>query len=162
MDNKTSFEITNYQEINDMLDEMGSQFKQQAWRSVNTKILNTIVKPRLAANLTINKPEINKDISVETEREDKSAAVIGYKSKNGGWLVRFFEYGTPQRFTKKYFKKRNVINRGTLTPKPFVERTYEDSIEDCIKMFNEEGEQLVGKYLERKLKTINNKIKKLG
>jgi HK97 gp10 family phage protein len=159
---KTNFEITNYKEINDMLDEMGSQFKQQAWRSVNTKILNTIVKPKLKENLTIDKPEINDDISVDTVRDDKSAAVIGYKSKNGGWMVKFFEYGTPQRFTKRFNKKRNELNRGTLNPKPFVERTYEESIKDCIEMFNKEGEELIGKYLERKSKTITNKIKKLG
>lgn len=159
---KTGFEITNYKEINDMLDEMGSQFKQQAWRSVNTKILNTIVKPKLATNLTINKPEINKDIVVSPEKEDKSSAVIGYKCKNGGWMVKFFEYGTPQRFTKKFYGKPRNINRGTLTPKPFVERTYEESIKECIEMFNNEGEELIGKYLERKSKSINNKIKKLG
>lgn len=158
----TGFEITNFKEVNDMLSEMGTKFQSQAWRSVNNKILNTIVKPKLIANLTINKPEINKDIIVSPEKEDKTSAVIGYKSKNGGWLVKFFEYGTKHRYTKKYYGKRRNINRGTLDPKPFVERTYEDSIKECIEMFNEEGEQLIGKYLERKSKSISNKIKKLG
>lgn len=156
------FEITNYKEINDMLSELGSQFQSQAWRSVNTKILNIVVKPKLIQNLTINKPEINQDITVQGEKEDKSAAVIGYKNKHGGWMVKFFEHGTKLRYTHRFYKKPNVISRGTLTPQPFVERTYDDSIKECIEMFNEEGEQLIGKYLERKLKTINNKIKKLG
>lgn len=158
----TGFELTNYKEINDMLGELGSQFQSQAWRSVNTKILNTIVKPKLIQNLTINKPEINQDITVQGEKEDKSAAVIGYKSKHGGWMVKFFEFGTPQRYTKRYYGKPRNISRGTLTPQPFVERTYEESIKECIEMFNKEGEELIGKYLERKSKSINNKIKKLG
>ena len=110
--NNTGFEITNYQEINDMLREMGSTFQDQAWRSVNTKILNTIVKPKLIANLTIKNPEINEDIKVDTVKEDKSAATIGYGNKHDGWMVKFFEYGTKQRTTRTAHRKPKVYEKG--------------------------------------------------
>jgi hypothetical protein len=153
MDN---FKIDGMTELLQALDDLDSKIKDDLFRNANTIILKDVVKGDLEKQVNTVRTSTNKKgkvknvspVIVYNDRKDKSAVKIGV-STDYFWL-RFIEYGTKLRFTRK--KK---VNRGQLAARNRIINTIKNLTDPILKKVENDYGKIINDVLEKKIKKIN-------
>lgn len=145
-------EIVGLKDIQEALSSMPPALQADILGKTNRDILNRLVKPSIVAAIPYG-PKSKAGVGVRSERGDKTAYFAGI-TKKAFWL-RYIEYGTGIRITKKGYK------RGSVPRKSFLENVLSGSVNEVIKEVNEEYGNLIFKHLTRKLKSVQKKLAKL-
>ena len=93
----------------------------------------------------------SKELKIKTSRRDKTAVQLGFTSD--AYYMRFLEKGTRVRQT------RDGANRGSVTARPFIERTYNRGAKTIIKeKAPKEYGNIVADILSKKSARIRKKL----
>lgn len=153
MSDKIKLEIEGLEEIRQALNSMPVKLSQQVLGKANRDILNKIVKPELKINLPYSGDKYKRAIKTEKYKNAFAGYMIGYTT-DVYWL-RFMEKGTKVRKTKKGY------NRGAITsPRPFIQRTLNQSSDKVIKNIKTEYGSIILNIIEKQLASTGKKLKK--
>lgn len=151
------FKLDGIKEIMLGIKELPAKFKGQVIASVHREILNKQVKNSLkAASPSSN---IRQAVAVKSTRQvTKNKSSMGIGITSNAYYSRFLEKGSTNRYTKGtgYYKKKAF--RGRITKRPFIQRTYDMSLNNVNRAINEQYGEIIHKVLSRKQKSIRKKI----
>jgi hypothetical protein len=94
-----------------------------------------------------------RSFKIDNVRGSKTTVAVG--PSRSGWVERFLQGGTINRETKKGWKRGSI--RGNATLKSAVEYV----IDPVIKFFNDEMGTEIAKTLQRRVKSVRNRINKI-
>jgi hypothetical protein len=151
MAKEADFEIDGLKEFNEMLKGLPLQLHQKALQGVHRTAANKVVKQEMMTNAPAG---AEKHIKVGADRENPTGVLVGIKKS--GFKFRWQEYGTDLRQTKK------GANRGKVAEKPFIRPAIDRASQPVLKFIRENYQELMRKFMERKLKAINKKQQGLG
>jgi len=161
--NKSSFKITNMEEVKSAL----KSIPDAQSKSVVKSMLREVLKETLLKELKSNNPyeKYNKSIKIGSVKGDKGAS-MGISFNTDAYPLRFIEYGTEKREIKGRGKYPKGTNRGKMTKKPWIERVYKDNVQKVIEKYVDEGSEKIYKIIARKMRSkvrsINRKLKKIS
>ena len=142
------FELVGMSEILDALETLSPKTLLNVIKSVQRKALTkNVVKPLRSAYPYSDRS--TKFVKIINDKNDKYSSWAGFSTE--GYLVRWLEYGTEDRYTKKGW------HRGKIDPRPFVVPFLEDQAESVVEFFNEDFGTEIDKILTKKLKYIAKK-----
>jgi hypothetical protein len=144
--NTSEIKVDGLRDLQDALNELPTKINKQAWNSIFSNALRTIIRQELVNGVS---DDMKKNIKIQMGKgkSNDGRMIIGIDAD--GYVQRFIEYGTVVRQTKKN------ANRGLMTPKPFIARLYFSKMEEVIKYVEKNAQELANKYLVRKLKKLN-------
>ncbi|WP_017732715.1 HK97-gp10 family putative phage morphogenesis protein [Nafulsella turpanensis] len=145
---ESGFELEGFREVDDMMKQLPMEFQAEILYKLNRKAAN-IVKKEMQANAPDSEGDhIRESIMIKRDPEDMTGVTVGVTSKKG-WMVRFLEYGTKKRETRK------GADRGAITqPDPFVRESIDNTIDEVIQMFNTNYLKLVKRVVKKYNKTF--------
>lgn len=142
--------ITGAKEIKEALSAMSESLSNKTLTEFLNKEGKKFVTEPLKSKLNYSN-ETEKNIKVVKNSPLSVSAGVTTKGHKINWADR----GTKERKTKK------GANRGSVTPKNQVQPIIEESIPEMIKFTEDELANIIGKTLERKLKSVGRRLDKL-
>lgn len=146
------FEIEGLKEVMAALESLNSKEVSNIIKAIERKVLSENVVRPLRSALPYSQ-QTKRAIGVVQDREDRLAFFGGVTSD--AFYLRFVEYGTDVRTTKKGF------NRGAITPRPIARDFILGQVDDVIKFFEEDfGDAVLNQLQKRikKIKKVNNNV----
>jgi hypothetical protein len=141
-----SFEIEGANEIIDALDSLNSNEILNIIKAVERKALKENITTPLGSAVPYSS-QTKKAIGIVQDKHDRLAFFGGFTSD--AFYIRFVEYGTNVRTTKKGF------NRGSISATPMAKDVILNQVDDVIKFFTEDFGTAVEQQLEKRIKKIN-------
>jgi hypothetical protein len=132
------------------LNELPQKLTKNVYQTAFKEVLKNEVLPVVKINNPY--PKYNKDVVIKNSK-NSVGAVLGFSTN--AFIMRWVEYGTNQRKTKK------GQDRGEMDAKPWLESTFKSTVPAVIKKVNEEFGEIVTKIIGKRLKSVNKKISKM-
>ena len=146
---KVEFTIPGLREIEQALQTLPPFLAADVLKRVHRDILNRIVKPSVRTAMRNRR----KSITAVSDRQDKTAIILGVSSKN--YYMRFVDKGTEQRQTRKGYNRGRIVGDNRIT------KTIERNEDPVMKELQNNYSQIVIKHLDRKIRSVRKKISNL-
>ena len=141
-----TFKIEGLKEVMDALKELPTQIQAKLLQGIARKVERKYLVSELKTAIPYKRPIYQQSVRVVNDPNDKTASFVGFTTN--AFVLRFLEYGTKQRQTKKGF------NRGAIASVERVNPAIDKQIVPIIEFYNKELGNEIEKSLKRRIKRI--------
>jgi len=153
MPSNVQFDLVGFKELVQAMNDLPKKTSDSVLKAFNRKVAKKYIVDGMKSSLPYS-PRQKSRVIITSVKGDKTAVSAGF-STSAKW-VRWNDLGTKERYTKAGAYRGQIVGRNRV--QPFIER----QVPAIIKEFNDEFGNEIIKTIQKRMKSAQRKLTKLG